>query len=449
MTILSTVASPRRTRALAWGILPVLFATLGSDYGRAQELATKPEAVGLSSLRLEKIATVVQGSVDRCEIAGAVTLVARHGQVVWLRANGQQDREHAKPMRTDSIFRICSMTKPIVSLGVMLLYEEGRFQLDDPISKYIPEFADPKVLVVPKEGKPYTIPATRPITIRHLLTHTSGLTYNWDPVLGSDYKEAHIASGLLPFEGTIGESVKRLARLPLLFHPGERWNYGLNIDVLGYLIEVVSGQPLDQFLQQRIFEPLGMPDTFFYVPPDKLDRLATAYTWSEGKGLARFPDTPITEGAFSYSADYPVRGPKKLFSGGAGLCSTASDYARFCQLMLNHGKVGQTQRISRKSVELMTHDQLGPKFPEQAFGLGFGIDGVKTPLQELGSTGQYQWGGFFYTGFTIDPQEDLITVFMAQLHPGAPNTQGKFHTLAYAALEEPTQETSQAVIRLR
>jgi CubicO group peptidase (beta-lactamase class C family) len=187
--------------------------------------------------------------------------------VIWLRANGKQDRENSKPMRTDSIFRICSMTKPIVSLGVMMLYEEGRFQLNDPVSKYIPEFGDPKVLVTPKEGKPYTIPATQPITIRHLLTHTSGLSYNWDPALGSFYKEANIASGLLPSDETIGENVKRLARLPLLFHPGERWNYGLNIDVLGYLIEVVSGQSLDQFLKQRVFEPLGMHDTFFTFLP--------------------------------------------------------------------------------------------------------------------------------------------------------------------------------------
>jgi CubicO group peptidase (beta-lactamase class C family) len=420
-------------------VVLVALASMGVYHARAQQATAKPESVGLSSLRLEKITTVVQGSVDRGEIAGAVTLVARHGQVIWLRATGKQDRENSKPMRTDSIFRICSMTKPLVTLGVMMLYEEGRFQLDDPISKYIPEFGDPKVLVTPKEGKPYTIPASKPITIRNLLTHTSGIGYNWDASLGPFYKEANIASGLLPFDGTIGENVKRLARLPLLFNPGERWNYGLNVDVLGYLIEVVSGKPLDQFLKQRVFDPLGMPDTFFYVPQDKLDRLATAYTWYEGKGLSPFPETPITEGTFAYSADYPIHGPKKLFSGGAGLCSTASDYARFCQLMLNKGRLG-TQLISRKSIELMTHDQLGPKFPDQEFGLGFGIDGEKTPLHELGSAGQYQWGGFFYTGFTIDPKEDMITVFMAQLHPGSPSTMGEFHTLAYAALQEQTED---------
>ncbi len=435
------------SRHLILTLTPFLLASMSSRHALAQQLETKPESVGLSSIRLERIASVVQGSVDHGEIAGAVTLVARHGQVIWLRASGKQDRENSKPMRTDSIFRICSMTKPIVTLGVMMLYEEGRFELDDPISKYIPEFGASKVLVTPKDGKPYTIPATQPITIRNLLTHTSGIGYNWDPALGPFYKDANIASGLLPYDGTIGESVKRLARLPLLFNPGERWNYGLNVDVLGYLIEVISGKPLDQFLKERVFEPLGMQDTFFYVPQDKLDRLAAAYTWYEGKGLSRFPDTPITEGPFSYSADYPVRGPKKLFSGGAGLCSTASDYARFCQLMLNEGKLGKTQLISRKSVELMTHDQLGPKFPDQEFGLGFGIGGVKTPLHELGSPGQYEWGGFFYTGFTIDPKEDMITVFMAQLHPGSPSTMGEFHTLAYAALEEqkenpPPAETS-------
>ena len=386
------VLPPVSLRTFVLAVVLVALASMGVYHARAQQATAKPESVGLSSLRLEKITTVVQGSVDRGEIAGAVTLVARHGHVIWLRATGKQDRENSKPMRTDSIFRICSMTKPLVTLGVMMLYEEGRFQLDDPISKYIPEFGDPKVLVRPKEGKPYTIPASQPITIRNLLTHTSGIGYNWDASLGPFYKEANIASGLLPFDGTIGENVKRLARLPLLFNPGERWNYGLNVDVLGYLIEVVSGKPLDQFLKQRVFDPLGMPDTFFYVPQDKLDRLAAAYTWYEGKGLSPFPETPITEGTFAYSADYPIHGPKKLFSGGAGLCSTASDYARFCQLMLDMGRLG-TQLISRKSIELMTHDQLGPKFPDQGFGLGFGIDGEKTPLHELGSAGQYQWEG--------------------------------------------------------
>jgi CubicO group peptidase (beta-lactamase class C family) len=217
----SLATPPRLVSVLAL----VLFATAGIHQSNAQQSSTKPETVGLSSTRLERIAATVQSSVDKGEIAGAVTLIARHGQVVWLHATGNQDRENSKPMRTDSIFRICSMTKPITTLGVMMLYEEGRFQLDDPIAKYIPEFADPKVLVKPKEGKPSSIPATQPITIRHLLTHTSGISYNWDVDLGPLYKQANIASGILVFDGTIGESVKRLAKLPLLFNPGERWNY--------------------------------------------------------------------------------------------------------------------------------------------------------------------------------------------------------------------------------
>ena len=214
------IALPGTSRFFISGILLVFATIAGIRHTGAQEAAAKPEAVGLSSTRLERIATVVQRSVDNGEIAGAVTLVARHGQVVWLKANGKQDRETSKPMRPDSIFRICSMTKPVVTLAVMMLYEEGRFELDDPISKYIPEFGDAKVLVTPKDGKPYTIPATRPITVRNLLTHTSGIGYNWDPDLGPFYKEANIASGLLPVDQTIGESVKRLARLPLLFNPG-------------------------------------------------------------------------------------------------------------------------------------------------------------------------------------------------------------------------------------
>jgi len=402
----------------------------------AQELApARPETVGLSSERLERIATAVERSIAEKRIAGAVTLVARRGRVAWLRAQGMADREAGKPMRTDSIFRICSMTKAITSLAVMMLYEEGRFLLDDPVSRYIPEFKNPKVLVKPASGAPYTIPADKEITIRHLLTHTSGLTYHWNPALGAMYKDADVAHGLLVYDGTNQDSVRRLAALPLLFNPGERWEYGLGIDVLGQLVEVVSGQTLDQFLRARVFGPLGIKDTFFYLPEDKLDRLATAYTWYAEKGLSRFPEAPITEGAFSYAADYPYRGPKKLYAGGAGLSSTASDYARFCQMMLDGGKVGAVRLVSRKSVELMTHDQLGKVGPDQGFGLGFGIDGVKSPLHELGSPGEYDWGGFFYTAFVIDPQEQMITIFMAQLHPtGDLNLDRMFHTLAYQAI---------------
>ena len=226
----------------------------------------------------------------------------------------------------------------------------------------------------------------------------------------------------------------------MLFNPGDRFEYSLGVDVLGYLVEVISHQTFNEFLRTRVFNPIGMKDTYFYVPEDKQDRIATAYTWYPDKGLARFPDAPIVEGPFSYSADYPYRGPKKLYSGGAGLCSTAEDYARFCQLMLDGGKLGNAHLLSRKTVELMTHDQLGnyqfgKTGGDQAFGLGFGINGTKGPLSELGSPGEYNWGGFFYTAFSIDPKEQMITIFMAQMHPDSGrDLEGLFHVLAYQAI---------------
>ena len=332
----------------------------------AQDLPTaKPEAVGLSSERLERIGKVVQRDIDDKRIAGAVTLVIRRGHVAWFEAQGAMDREANKAMRHEAMLRICSMSKPITSVAVMMLYEEGFFLLDDPISKYLPEFKNPKVLVKPATGEPYSIPATKEITIRDLLRHTSGLTYQWNADLGSTYQKANVASGVLQYDGTIEESVKRLAALPLLFNPGDRWEYSLSVDVLGRLVEVVSGKSFDEFLRVRIFEPLGMKDTYFYPPDDKLDRLTTAYTYYPEKGLNRFPDAPIIDGSMVYSADYPYRGPKKLFSGGAGLVSTAADYARFSQMMLDGGKAGNARLLSRKSVELMTNDQLGKLAPSK------------------------------------------------------------------------------------
>jgi CubicO group peptidase (beta-lactamase class C family) len=226
----------------------VLFLTVTAS---AQDLpTTKPESVGLSSERLERIAKTVQKDIDDKRIAGAVTIVLRHGQVAYFKAQGMQDREAGKPMRNDSIFRICSMSKALTSTAVMILYEEGHFLLEDPVSKYLPEFKNPKVLVKPTNGgEPYTIPATHEITIRDLLRHTSGLTYQWNADLGPYYKKANVASGLLPYDGTIGDSVEQLAKQPLLFNPGERWEYSLSVDVLGRLIEVVSGKTFDEFLR--------------------------------------------------------------------------------------------------------------------------------------------------------------------------------------------------------
>ena len=430
----STFAGGRNRR-----IAPVLLAFFVLQLiAFAQDLPTaKPESVGLSSERLERITSVVQQDIDAKRVAGAVTLVVRHGKVAWFKVQGMQDREAAKTMPTDAMFRICSMTKPITTVAAMMLYEEGKFLLDDPVSKYLPEFKDMKVLVKPAEGPRYTIPATKDITIRDLMRHTSGMTYNWNEDLGAMYEKANVASGLLQYDGTIADSTKNIAGLPLLFNPGEKWEYSLSVDVLGRLIEVWSGKPLDEFFRTRIFEPLGMKDSYFFVPENKEARLATAYTYYADKGLDRFPDTPIREGTFAYSADYPTKGPKKLFSGGAGLVSTAMDYARFCQMMLDEGKFGNTRLLSRKSVELMTQDQLGKIGPDQGFGLGFGIDGVKKPLSELGSVGAYDWGGFFYTAFSIDPKEQMIVVFMAQLHPtGELELDRQVHELAYQAIND-------------
>ena len=426
-------SAPRPLRP--W-ILAALFAAAGLA---ARDLPTAPpEAVGLSADRLQRIATAVQADIDQQRVAGAVTMVLRHGKVAWFDAQGAADREAGKPMQRDSIFRICSMTKPITSAAVMMLYEQGKFLLEDPVSKYLPEFKNMRVLVKPASGTPTTVPASRDITILDLLRHTSGLTYNWNADLGQQYNEAGVASGLVQYDGTIADSVRALAKLPLLFNPGDRWEYSLSVDVLGRLVEVVSGEPLDVYLRTHLFTPLGMKDTYFFLPADKVPRLATAYTYFDGKGLQRFPDTPLHEGTLAYSADYPYRGPRKLFSGGAGLVSTAEDYARFCQMMLNRGELDGVRVLSRKSVELMTEDHLGAVKTggDFGFGLGFGISGAQGELSELGTPGEFSWGGFFYTSFSIDPKEDLIVIFMAQLHPtGGLNLDRKVHLLAYQALE--------------
>ena len=429
-----SVAGSRRSCAFVCFVLLSLAGTLSIG----QQLPTaSPESVGLSSERLQRITAAVDQSIKDQQIAGAVTIIVRHGKVAWLKSQGMLDREAAKLMPEDAMFRICSMTKPITTVAVMMLYEEGKFELEDPISKYLPEFKSPKVLVKSASGgSPYTIPATREITIRDLLRHTSGLTYNWNQDLGKMYDDANVATGIMQYDGTIADSVKRLAAQPLLFNPGERWEYSLGVDVLGRLVEVVSGMPLDEFLRKRVFEPIGMKDTYFYPPQEKLARLAAAYGIFDGK-MTRFPDKPVVDGLLTYSADYPYNGPKKLFSGGGGLVSTAADYARFCQMILDSGMIHGKRLLSRKTVELMTHDQLGKIAPEQGFGLGFGIDGTKAPLDELGTPGEFGWGGFFYTTFTIDPKEQMIVIFMAQLHPaGDVNIQNVVKTMAYQSIND-------------
>jgi CubicO group peptidase (beta-lactamase class C family) len=402
-----------------------------------------PDDASFASQRLERIGQTIQASIDAGRIAGAVSLVARHGKIAYFEAFGMADREAKKPMHPDNIFRICSMTKPITSAAVMMLYEEGHFTLNEPVSDFIPEFKNMKVLDPPfpqdKTSPPGALAdAKRPITIFHLLTHTSGLTYPWNPRLGKAYREAGIATGILQQEGSIGDSIKKLASLPLLFQPGDAWEYSVSDDVLGYLVEKVSGMPLDQFLRDRIFQPLGMKDSYFFLPDDKLPRLAAAYTYYPDKGLQLFPQGKvIQEGNFAYSSDYPYRGPRTCFSGGGGLCSTAEDYYRFCQMMVNGGELNGTRLLSRKSVELMTMNHTQGKTDDFGYGLGFGVTSDARFLTELGSVGAYYWGGFFYTSFIVDPKEDMIAIFMGQLHPtGDLNLDAKAIRLPYQALRE-------------
>ena len=391
---------------------------------------------------MERIGITIQRAIDDGRIAGAVSLVARHGNIAYFKAFGMADRDAKKPMRTDSIFRICSMTKPITSVAVMMLYEEGLFMLNEPVSDFIPEFKNMKVLDPPfpqdKTSPPGAlIDAKRPITIFNLLTHTSGLTYPWSPRLGKAYQDASIGTGLLQQEGTIGDGVKRLASIPLLFQPGDAWEYSLADDVLGYLVEVVSGMPLDKYLEERIFIPLGMKDTAFFLPQEKVPRLATAYTYDSAKGLQPILDKQvIREGTFAYSADYPYRGPRTYFSGGGGLCSTAEDYYRFCQMLLNGGELNGARLLSRKSVELISQNHTQGKLDDFGYGLGFGVTSDPKFLKELGSVGSYYWGGFYYTSFVIDPKEDMVVIFMAQLHPtGGLNLDSKAIMLPYQAVQ--------------
>jgi CubicO group peptidase (beta-lactamase class C family) len=402
-----------------------------------------PEDVGLSSARLERIDGAIEQSVSDGRIAGAVALVARRGKIAYFKAFGMADREAKKPMRTDNIFRVCSMSKPITSVAVMILYEEGRFLLNEPVSDFIPEFKNMKVLDPPvpqdKTSPPGAlVDAKRPITIFELLTHTSGLTYPWNARLGKAYNALGIGTGLFPQEGSTGDSIKKLASLPLPFQPGDQWEYSLADDVLGYLVERVSGMPFDKFLEERVFKPLAMKDTYFFLPEDKVPRLAAAYAYYPDKGLQVIPEGKVMkEGEFSYSSDYPYRGPRTYFSGGGGLCSTAEDYYRFCQMLLNKGKLDGERVLSRKSVDLMTIDHVQGKVEGMGYGLGFGVNSEPRYLTELGSVGGFYWGGFYYTDFVIDPKEDLIAVVMAQLHPtGDINVSSRVIRLAYAAIKD-------------
>jgi CubicO group peptidase (beta-lactamase class C family) len=373
-----------------------------------------PEEAGLSQQRLQRIHALMQRYIDSGDIAGSVTLVARRGHMVHLEAQGVMDMESKNPMRTDSIFRLASMTKPITSLAVMMLHEEGRFLLNDPVSKFLPEFKNSKVAIAnaPNERAAAgfrLVPAEREITIRDLLTHTAGLpsgTGGPTMDLAKKLSQSHKPTD------TLADYIPRVAALPLNFQPGSAWEYGPATDVLGRLVEVISGQTLDQFFQQRIFAPLGIIDTYFYLPQDRLPRLTTAYT----KTAHRLE---------KLSALGPANPDGKYYSGAGGLAGTAEDYLRFCQMMLNGGQLDGKRLVSRKTVELMTANHIGniPMWNDTLrgyrFGLGFRVREHTGEAALLGSDGSFGWGGAYGTFFWIDPKEQMIGILMIQLMPYA------------------------------
>ena len=404
-------------------------------------MPTRPESVGLSSERLARIDRHLEERyVAPGKIAGALTLVARRGEVVWRSPLGLRDLERDLPMEEDTLFRIYSMTKPVASVALMTLLEEGRVALSDPVHRFIPEWRDLGVYVQGTFPHYVTRPAARPMTVRDLLTHQSGLTYGFLESTNVDAGYRRAAIGERKPGSTLSDMITALASLPLEFDPGTAWNYSVSTDVVGYLVEVLSGQPLDRFLAERIFEPLGMTDTAFSVPDEKLPRFAANYARRRNKTL-KLEDDPQ---ASVYAGDVT------FFSGGGGLVSTAHDYFRFCQMLLNGGALDGARILGRKTIALMTENHLtgGRLLPECArgsfaetpydgrgFGLGFSVVTDLAATQNVGSVGEYAWGGAASTAFWIDPAEELVVVFMTQLMPSATfDFRGQLKAIVYPAI---------------
>ena len=401
---------------------------------RAQALnQTRPEGVGLSSERLARLGRQLDEYAEKKQLPGGVALVARKGQVAYVKAFGQRDIEAGDPMREDSIFRIASQSKAVISVAAMILQEEGKLLITDPVGKYIPEFAETFV-AVPKDGGGYeVVKARRQVTIRDLLTHTSGVGYGGG-IAKDKWEEAKITGYYFADrDEPIATTVARMGKLPFDAHPGEAYIYGYNTDILGVVVEKASGMSLDKFLESALFDPLGMTDTHFYLPPAKSDRLAVVYAPTGATGLKKSP-----EGGSDGQGAY-VSGPRKSFSGGAGLLSTARDYGRFLQMMLNGGELDGHRILSRKTVELMTVNHLANvKFPcatGVGFGLGFSV------LQDVGargtpgSVGEFGWGGAYHSTYWVDPREELVVVYFTQLIPaGGIDDHGKLRTLIYQSI---------------
>jgi CubicO group peptidase (beta-lactamase class C family) len=399
----------------------------------------KPEAVGLSSERLARVTRTMRDYVDQDRLAGIVTLVARRGKIAHLESVGKLDRERGAPMTPDAIFRIASMSKAVTSTAILMLMEDGRLLLSDPVSKYIPAFRQTTVLVPPPpgspEGAPYgVVPAKRPITIRDLLTHTAGISYG-ENAAAARYKEAGVSGYYCADKDEpMAALVNRLATLPFDAQPGEKFVYGFNTDILGVVVEQISGVSLDEFFKTRIFAPLKMVDTSFYLPLEKRARLAAVYKAGPDGRIARAADAGTGQG------DY-VDGPRKCFAGGAGLLSTASDYARFLQMWLNGGELDGVRLLSPKTVELATSNHVGKLYHDGDLGFGLGFEVIEHVGRagRLASVGEFSWGGAYYTQFWVDPQEQVVAVLMSQLQQpwGDIDLQPKFKNLVYQAIEKP------------
>jgi len=420
----------KKTYLIQIAALLLITACTPSPTMELQEAA--PASVNMSQERLKRIDRVLQQSIDSGWIAGAVGFIARDGKVVYNKSFGVSDIEAQTAMRNDNIFRIASQTKAITSLAVMMLFEEGKFLLDDPISKYIQEFANPVVIDKFNETDTSFVPvkANREVTIRDLLTHTSGIDYAGigSPTMNAIYAKGEIFAGFGNDKILLGDNIRKLAGLPLIHQPGEKFTYGLNVDILGYLVEVLSGESLDQYFHKHIFEPLGMNDTYFYLPQAKFERLVKVTTEDASHHMLSatvdFVNYPTITGTY--------------YSGGAGLCSTVKDYAIFLQMMLNGGEYNGTKLLSRRTVELMTTNQIGDlNLGKDKFGLGFEVTTAAGQTVLGVSEGSFSWGGYFATTYWADPKERIVgLLFMQQspMHHG--EIQNKFKALVYQALTD-------------
>lgn len=396
----------------------------------AKNKANVAESVGLSSERLDRIAPVMQSYIDQSKLAGTLTLVAKDGKIAYLNAQGMQDREAAKPMSEDTIFRIYSMTKPVTAVAAMTLWEQGRFHMFDPIAKYLPEFANMKVYVSGSGDGMVLEDAKSPIRIIDLFMHTSGLSYGFT---GSEVDKLYQQLLSKPGELNRGNILSKMAALPLVHQPGTAWNYGVSTDIIGFLVEKLSGKKLGDYIQEAIFAPLGMKDTGFYVPADKVNRLAQVYTADQKTG-----QTIVMQNVLL--GDF--KSDPEIHNAGGGLVSTMQDYFTFAQMMLNGGEINGMRILSRKTVEYMTSNHL-PKdlvpFTNDSQGEGFGLAmSVTVDPQMSGfmsSKGNYGWGGMASTYFRVDPVEKIVLISMAQFVPiGFHRYHDDFRNLVYQAL---------------